>query len=176
MYTDRCFWVRETRLDNAARTSYRNLSSSPKALALPTKTPSKEDLVMRGNRLSFGLTVALVIFIVTLLETGAWASPREKVLHSFNGNDGAGPLAGLISDASGNLYGTTYQGGAGYGTVYELALSGGVWTETVLCSFTGRTDGGGPEAGVVFDKAGNLYGVTYRSGAHNYGTAHGRKA
>ena len=85
------------------------------------------------------------------------------MLHSFgNGTDGVYPFAGLIFDAAGNLYGTTYEGGTyGYGTVFELTPTrGGGWTETVLHSFGNGTDGDVPYAGLIFDAAGNLYGTT----------------
>jgi len=67
-------------------------------------------------------------------------SKQETVLYSFTGgNDGAVPFAGLIRDASGNLYGTTFSGGApGYGTVFKLDATG---KESVLYSFTGGKDG-----------------------------------
>jgi len=96
----------------------------------------------------------------------------EKILHSFgNTGDGSNP-SGLIFDASGNLYGTTSSGGAGYlGTVFELTpSSGGDWTETLIFSFD-FTDGSDPHAGVIFDAAGNLYGVTDEGGASESGTA-----
>jgi uncharacterized repeat protein (TIGR03803 family) len=86
------------------------------------------------------------------------------------GTDGFGPEGNLAVDASGNLYGTTYFGGItapkfGNGTVYELTPNGsGGWTETVLYRFTGLLDGGYPPAGVVFDAAGNMYGLTYAGG------------
>jgi uncharacterized repeat protein (TIGR03803 family) len=97
------------------------------------------------------------------------------VLYSFcskpNCTDGSDPAAGLIQDA-GNLYGTTVVGGAyGYGTVFKLAppaKSGGTWTETVLYSFTGGTDGANPWAGLVQDAQGNLYGTAY-AGGNNLG-------
>ena len=72
-------------------------------------------------------------------------------------------------DASGNLYGTTSKGGrygtssGGYGTVFELtppSTSGGNWTESVLWSFGNGSDGATPEAGLVVDNSGNLYGTT----------------
>jgi uncharacterized repeat protein (TIGR03803 family) len=126
---------------------------------------------MRGKRLSIGLR-ALAIFAVTLLVTSTWATTNwnEKVLHSFNGGNGAVPVAGLIFDAAGNLYGTTYDGGTyGYGTVFELTPNGsGGWTETVLynfCSQTGCADGANPAAGLIFDAAGNLYGTTLAGGS-----------
>jgi uncharacterized repeat protein (TIGR03803 family) len=97
------------------------------------------------------------------------ATGKQTVLHSFaDGSDGSGPKAGLVRDSVGNLYGTTYSGGAaGYGTVFKLAPSG---KETVLYSFTGGADGINPEAGLVRDTFGNLFGTTYGGGAPGYGT------
>ena len=91
----------------------------------------------------------------------------ETVLHSFNGSDGDLPYAGLVMDAQGNLYGTTWEGGAYLqGTVFKVTATG---TETVLHSFenksTGHLFGGAlPYAGVVMDGQGNLYGTTYEGG------------
>jgi uncharacterized repeat protein (TIGR03803 family) len=91
----------------------------------------------------------------------------ETVLYAFNnpnnGPDGYGPLGQLIQDAEGNLYGTTYAGGADglYGTVYKLSPTR---QETVLFSFFGDNDGENPRAGLVRDTAGNLYGTTYQGG------------
>src|SRR6266852_3595420 len=91
------------------------------------------------------------------------ASAGEKVLYSFNrnGTDGYAPVAGLISDLRGDLYGTTELGGAyGNGAVFELTRgSNGQWTETLLHSFNGQ-DGANPYASLIFDLAGNLYGTT----------------
>jgi uncharacterized repeat protein (TIGR03803 family) len=97
--------------------------------------------------------------------SGAWA---ETVLHSFgsNGTDGLYPLAGLIFDTAGNLYGTTYQGGLyGAGTVFELTpTAGGIWTETILNNFESRgTDGYESLASLTFAD-GNLYGTTFSGG------------
>jgi uncharacterized repeat protein (TIGR03803 family) len=95
---------------------------------------------------------------------------NETVLHSFGGSDGSYPYAGVILDADGNLYGTTYRGGAdGYGTVYEVDSAG---NESVIYSFTGRTDGGSPQAGVIRDSAGNLYGTTSVGGPWNFGVVY----
>ena len=102
---------------------------------------------------------------------GGWT---EKVLHSFNGTDGAYLFGGLIFDAAGNLYGTTVVGGShGYGTVFELTpAAGGNWTEKVLYSFHNNgTDGAEPGwASLIFDAAGNLYGTTLDGGTYGYGT------
>ncbi len=106
---------------------------------------------------------------------GAWT---ESVLHSFaGGGDGAYPFAGLISDASGALYGTTLYGsgapGYGYGTVFKLtppATAGGAWTESVLHSFAGGGDGAYPYAGLISDASGALYGTASQGGGAGWGT------
>ena len=78
-----------------------------------------------------------------------------------------------VFDHSGNIYGTTSNGGAhGYGVVFELTHSGGTWTENVLWSFTGGDDGGSPLSGVIFDSAGNLYGTGVSGGAHGDGVVY----
>ena len=97
----------------------------------------------------------------------------ETAIYSFcslNGcADGATPLAGLVADKAGNLYGTTYGGGANsYGTVFELNPNTGVLTTLYsFCSLTNCADGNHPYAGVIFGKGGNLYGTTYGGGAGN---------
>jgi uncharacterized repeat protein (TIGR03803 family) len=89
----------------------------------------------------------------------------ETVLYTFcslaNCTDGANPAyTYVIFDSAGNLYGTTKTGGAyGYGVVFELSSNAGIWTETVLYSFTGGADGSFPVNGLVQDAAGNLYGT-----------------
>jgi len=88
----------------------------------------------------------------------------ETVLHSFAGprTDGQSPMADLLRDATGNLFGTTFYGGTyGPGTVFEVDTAG---TETVLYSFMGSPDGGYPYAGLVLDEAGNFYGTTLWGG------------
>ena len=98
-------------------------------------------------------------------------SGRETVLHSFtSGADGGGPIAGVIRDSAGNLYGTTFYGGAANGgVVYKLDTAG---HEIVLYNFTGGADGSQPDAGVIRDSAGNLYGTTYLGGAANAGVVY----
>jgi uncharacterized repeat protein (TIGR03803 family) len=98
-------------------------------------------------------------------------SGQLTVLYTFTGGaDGSTPNAGVIRDSAGNLYGTTYQGGAGYGVVFKLNPSG---QETVLYTFTGGPDGGNPIAGVVLDSAGNLYGTTAAGGTSTEGFGRG---
>jgi len=104
------------------------------------------------------------------------ALPRwnETVLDEFTaGSDGGFPQYGtLVFDQAGNLYGTTFGefGSGGNGTVYELSPSGEGWTQDIIYSFTGGSDGGGPYSGVIFDHAGNLYGTAYEGGESNHGT------
>jgi len=124
-----------------------------------------------GTTNSFG-----VAFELTLGSDGTWT---DTVLQNFTvqtGNEAAGPMAGLVFDSTGNLYGTTYYGGGinncggrGCGTVFELAPSGGQWTESVLYSFTGGTDGQNPMVPLIVDSAGKLYGTTFFGGTHNLG-------
>ncbi len=97
-------------------------------------------------------------------------SGHETVLYAFTGgSDGAGPYAGLVRDSAGNLYGTTYGGGAsGKGVVFKLDTAGNL---TVLHYFTGGVDGGYPYGGVVLD-SGYLYGTTVFGGAANDGVVY----
>ncbi len=93
----------------------------------------------------------------------------ETPLHQFNGTDGAYPVAGLLFDLAGNLYGTTFSGGKdGVGTVFELTYSSSTsppWHEKPLHQFDNNgTDGEYPEAGLIFDSNGNLYGTTFSGG------------
>jgi uncharacterized repeat protein (TIGR03803 family) len=91
---------------------------------------------------------------------------KLSVLHHFTGAaDGAYPMGSLIFDAAGNLYSTASAGGASAkGAVFELSPSGNKWTEAVLYSFSGGTDGGSPFATVIFDDKGSLYGTTSQGG------------
>ena len=94
---------------------------------------------------------------------------EEKVLHRFTGGpDGGLPFAGLIRDDAGNLFGTTEIGGAsGVGTIFMVDATG---TETVLYSFAGQPDAQYPEAGLIRDALGNLYGTTAAGGVYGLGT------
>jgi len=127
-----------------------------------------------------GETFAIGLLMAVLCTGMAWGS-SEKVIYSFTGgSDGALPTSNLISDKAGNLYGTTSEGGnssacgplggESCGVVFELMPSNGGWTESVLYSFTGGSDGGTPYGGLVIDADGNLYGTTYAGGTSGLGT------
>ena len=114
-----------------------------------------------------------IVFQLTASGDGSWT---ETVLHNFNegSGDGAQPIAGVIFDPAGNLYGTTMGGGGySYGTVFELSHGAGTWSETVLHSFNdvqAKGDGFYPYASLLIDGAGNLYGTTFQGGKKRYGT------
>ncbi len=125
-----------------------------------------------SQTIRISLLATTFVVVLTLLNSQAGAV-SQKVLYNFAGNpDGAGPQAALVMDAAGNLYGTTFGGGANYkGTVFELQNNNGQWTESVLYSFGAfRNDGTNPAGKLVFDKAGNLYGTTNQGGANSFGT------
>jgi uncharacterized repeat protein (TIGR03803 family) len=105
---------------------------------------------------------------------GSW---METVLHNFAGSpaDGSSPR-GVIVDGSGNLYGTTYQGGANnFGTAFKLsppAVAGNSWIEKIVWNFGSGLDGKLPIGSLIIDGSGNLYGTTQAGGAYNaIGTA-----
>jgi uncharacterized repeat protein (TIGR03803 family) len=97
-----------------------------------------------------------VVFKLTPNAKGGWT---EKILHAFHGADGDFPYAGLIFDAAGNLYGTTELGNSGHGVVFEMTpRTDGTWALNVLYDFSGAP-ASHPVAGLLLDKAGNLYGT-----------------
>jgi uncharacterized repeat protein (TIGR03803 family) len=133
-------------------------------------------VVLDNNRNLYGATQAGGVFAGgTVYElrhsSSGW---KESLPHSFgsfpkDGKDGA--LGELVFDSSGNLYGTTFAGGAnlcltGCGTVYKLTrTSSGHWQESVLYNFQNGATGNGPGAGVAVDGSGNLYGTTIYGGS-----------
>jgi uncharacterized repeat protein (TIGR03803 family) len=135
---------------------------------------------MRGKKLSIGLTLIVIFTAMLFIVNPRATAQTEKVLYSFNvGNSpsGSGPSGGLVFDAAGNLYGTTFYGGTGSsiycsdggtygcGTAFVLTpQADGGWTETVLHNFGNVGDGANPVGGLIFDAAGNLYGTTVGGG------------
>lgn len=95
----------------------------------------------------------------------------ESVVFDFTSRTGYEPYSGLISDNAGNLYGTTQTGGVYFqGTVFRLTQSGSGWTLSVPYNFMDESDGGNPNAGVVLDQSGNIYGATTSAGQGGGGT------
>jgi uncharacterized repeat protein (TIGR03803 family) len=154
-------------------TSFKDVTkdgSSPEAgVVFDSKGNLYGTTVYGGGYYSYG-----TVFELSPKVGGGWT---EKVLYSFKGApDGVHPYAGLTFDSSGNLYGTTAEGGfSGAGAVFELTPEvSGAWTETVVysfCSQPGCVDGEHPYAGVILDATGNLYGTAEYGGSNqNLGT------
>ena len=126
-------------------------------------------MILRDGRLYGAATTggnhgSGIVFELTPMPFGEWGF---KTIYTFQGQpDGSFPYGALLFDPLGNLYGTTYYGGAnGIGAVYELSPQPvGEWTEDLIYSFQQGPDGNSPISNLVFDKAGNLYGTTSEGG------------
>jgi uncharacterized repeat protein (TIGR03803 family) len=135
------------------------------------------DLVVDGAGNLYGTSVqggafgSGTVFQLTPSPSG-WT---HTVLYSFTGgSDGGEPYKGVTVDNQGNLYGTAVTGGGGFceggcGVAYKLTNSGGVWTQTVIHTFTGGNDGSGPGSGLTLSPRGILYGMTPTGGANGVG-------
>jgi hypothetical protein len=158
-----------------------NDGGKPESGLIFDKSGNLYGLTMQGGTDQSCVGGCGTVFELTPGSNGQWT---QTVIHDFvfSQGDGVFPGAGdgLVFDQAGNLYGTTQNGGAnpgcpfglGCGTVFELTPnSSGGWTETILHRFGGGSDGFDPNAGVVLDKAGNLYGTTVGGGAFDNGTA-----
>ena len=106
-----------------------------------SKTTSK--LGAQSQRRRGNSRAALAIVFVLIVATSQRAQAQTfSVIYSFTGgSDGGNPAFGVTMDGTGNLYGPTDSGGAGYGTVYQLKHKGSSWTLNPLYSFTGGSDG-----------------------------------
>jgi uncharacterized repeat protein (TIGR03803 family) len=112
--------------------------------------------------------------VFEIANTGGSYANTLTTLVSFNfdGTNGAALDTSLSADAAGDLFATTFEGGANEGgTVFEIIKTSGTYatTPTTLVSFNG-TDGNSPEAGLITDAAGNLFGTTVGGGANTNGT------
>jgi uncharacterized repeat protein (TIGR03803 family) len=103
------------------------------------------------------------------VQGGAWT---ESIIYRFKETyRGDNPQSGLVVDSSGNVYGTTFFGGNGAGTVFELSPKKGLWSERVLYAFVADSSTGSfPNAALIFDSSGNLFGTTSQGGTSNAGT------
>ena len=109
-----------------------------------------------GSTAAYGVNGGGTVFELTPAN-GGWTF---NTLYNLPGTSW-GPLAELVLDSAGNLYGTTYGGGTyNNGTAFKLTTANGGWTYSVLHNFRGGWDGGGPQSNLVFDSTGNLYGTT----------------
>jgi uncharacterized repeat protein (TIGR03803 family) len=126
------------------------------------------------------LGLLFVVFAVSCVP--ALALSQYLILHQFagTGTDGAYPTGDLVFDRAGNIFGTTSIGGngnycyLGCGIVFELSLNNGSWTYSIVYEFCSNSkaclDGAFPQAGLVVDAAGNLYGTTLQGGSEQSGT------
>jgi uncharacterized repeat protein (TIGR03803 family) len=128
-------------------------------------------------KLKSSKALAVVVALATL-GPGIGSATSYKILHTFNGTDGTGPLGGVTLDDKGNLFGASASGGdlnecGGYGcgVVFELRPGAdGKWAEAVLHRFDSNgNDGYAPDGGITI-AAGNLYGTTSRGGQYDFGT------
>lgn len=116
------------------------------------------------------LTSSVLALLIFLVLPPAQAQTLT-VLHTFSGPDGLSPYSGVTMDRGGNLYGTTYSGGASQnGTVYQLKRHGSSYIHNQLHAFGGGSDGVQPWGGVVFGPDGALYGTTTAGGTYGGGT------
>jgi uncharacterized repeat protein (TIGR03803 family) len=118
---------------------------------------------------------AVILFAVACLgarlahgQAGKRPKAKETTLYTFtDGTDGGNPYGGLVRDAAGNLYGTTFYGGAAnMGVVFKVSKSG---KQSVLYSFPGKPDAAHPGSDLLLDSAGNIYGASYYGGTSGFG-------
>ncbi|HLI63897.1 MAG TPA: choice-of-anchor tandem repeat GloVer-containing protein [Terriglobales bacterium] len=158
------------------------MNPSMKSHDMTTTNPRNHPTSYR-HKLNAALTACALVFALTIIAPGPALAQTYSVIHEFTGGPlGANPVAGMVMDRAGNLYGTTFTGGAGTcpaigisasgcGTVFEFSPSTGRFT--VLYRFTGGTDGAYPQAPLLIAPDGTLYGSTVEGGIQsctgNYG-------
>jgi len=146
-----------------------NVTSSGNTNTLTLRNISPVDAgvysVIVSNALGTVTNRGAILAVIPVIARGV----SLTTLHSFTGGDGANPLSTLVQGQDRILYGTTLRNGpAGYGTAYRITTNGAL---TTLHGFSGGTDGGYPNAGLVQAADGNFYGTTYLGGQYGYGTA-----
>jgi len=160
--THRAIGGTETTLHSFAAQGH---GAAPQGGLIPDAAGNLYGVSATGGAYNYG-----TVFELLPNQHGGW---DEKILYTFKGgSDGIYPEGQLVFDAAGNLYGTTYWGGTeggclygGCGTVFELRHNpDGSWTESILQNFSNGEFGGDLEYGLVFDKAGNLYGTSWVGG------------
>ena len=115
--------------------------------------------------------LATSVVVITVV-VASWAARQEKVLYTLTAVEGEDPVASLIVDADGTLYGTAASGGSKRcGAAFALSPAGnGGWSESTLHDFgCGPSDGKSPQSALVFDQSGNLYGSTANGGRNDCG-------
>lgn len=126
---------------------------------------SRRGPILRNSAILQLLPAAtLAIVVLAFAATSPLATAQTlALLHTFSGGaEGATPQSSLIMDSSGNIYGTTTDGGSSNcGTIFRLDPAG---NETILYTFSGGLDGQYPVGGLLRDKSGNLFGTTYDGG------------
>jgi len=128
---------------------------------------------MQSRRWIKTMGAVLLTFIIITVLAGIAGAAKYKAIYKFKvQNDGRTPMASMVFDTAGNLYGTTANGGPNRtGNVFELSPNpDGTWTEKVIYNFLGSKYGGHPSGGLVLDAAGNLYGTTLDGGKYKRGT------
>ena len=141
-------------------------------MKIRTRFPASLNLA-HNRRLATGL-LAGVGLLAAIFVTPALRAQQLDQLVSFNGANGNGPGGRMAVDTAGNLYGTTFYGGADYcsygcGTVYKLSKRGSQWILTTLYQFDGFHEGAHPWGGITLGPDGALYGSTYGGGASGAG-------
>jgi uncharacterized repeat protein (TIGR03803 family) len=134
--------------------------------------PAFGSLAMAGGRALFGTTEGGGTFGTAFAICSC--PSREVQIHDFGtGTDGAQPIASVVMDSKGDLYGTTSLGGVYQnGTVFQAIRSGQTWAESVIYNFTGGDDGASPPAGVTLDANGNLFGTSSFGGTNGVGVVY----
>jgi uncharacterized repeat protein (TIGR03803 family) len=123
------------------------------------------------SRVLLVVTATFTSVILTLFAAPAAKAQSLQVLHNFTGGaDGANPHAGVTLDHAGNIYGTAYAGGAGYGTAFKMKHEGSNWIFSPLYRFKGnpQNDGAGPDASLVIAPSGIIYGSTLSGGPYTF--------